>query len=433
MSIAQTTRFVIDDIDIRLGEEPHKFRELRPDENVTDYVEVTDVVTHIQFYPNGEAGLWANIHIGNISETHYVTVDDVVVRLDKSNLDGDDNHPQMAEGGEGYVRENGGPDYIWNEVTAPDGVDNDWRSMFDDFELIENHDLFDAKNYHGENRFEDRLFLFSLDQDNAVDHLICNPVTFTRVRDSDGPDSRLIDFETMMSGASNELLPKSEIAQYCPKCQNDGTDTPSEMTATHKDVVSFWAKWNNVDIMMNQRQVDFEYEFMIESNVGDIRHLYMYYVLPQGARFVRSMSKDEVSIFKPKEVHWMFKAWEQETDIERTGPDNRVLRSRLKNRRDAYNLAEYYLVARDRANRLLEKFSITLIPAFIGTFASALITATIFGGVQNTTLVVSLLIGLLLITIVALVGGIYVNIYDKYTIFSKFILSIAERVNGWYE
>lgn len=428
MSVINTAEFIIDEIEIRVGKEPGVSRELDPEENATDFVELIDVVTHIQFYSNGEAELWVNVHLGNKSDEYYVSIKNVVVKLENADLNSSKEQPNLAEGGNGYVRENG-PNYLWNEVTSPDGVENDWRSMFDDYTELSDKAIFDKKDYKDEKRLDDRLFLFSLDQNKTINHLICNPVTFTTVDNSDESYGRLIDLHTMVSESQNILLPKSEISKHCPECE-DTTIEKYDNSIKHTDVMSFWLKWDKIDVTIDSKEIDFEFEFMVESNVGKIKHLYMYYILPPNAKFVRSLSKDNVNIFKPRNVHWMFKAWQQTGNIKRTGPDNRVLRSKLKDRKDAYNLAEFLMVPRERANALLENITLTLIPALIGTFASALLTATILGASVDTTMVIYLLLALFILAIISLIGGIYMRVYDKYTVFSKIILSVANKANN---
>ncbi|WP_411963080.1 hypothetical protein [Haloferax sp. YSMS24] len=419
---------MIEDIDIRVGDGPRDTHTLRDDEKETDFIEITDVVVHIQFYPDGTAGLWVNINVGNISDEHYVSVEDIEINLKNSKIELSQGEPHPAEAGDGHAREDVDCNYIWNEATSTSDEENDWRSMFDDHELITDETIFEKKGYYNIDPVGDRHFGFSVDSEDTVDHLICNPVTFTNVNASGG---RLIDLNTMVSEAQNTLLPTSLIGNYCPLdgCRNQRSESRRDQPIQHRDVASLWAKWDKIDIMMHDRQVNFEFEFLVESEIGDIRHLYIYYVLPPGARFVRSMAQDEVSIFKPREIHWMFKAWEQETNIERTGPENRILRSKLKNANSAYNLAEYVLVGRERANRLLENITITLIPALIGTIASALLTATIFGANVQTETTIYILAALFFLTILVLISGIYIRIYDKYTVFSKAILAVAERVN----
>ena len=126
----------------------------------------------------------------------------------------------------------------------------------------------------------------------------------------------------------------------------------------------------------------------------------------------------------------MFAAWRDATEIIKTGPENRILRSKVRESEHIYNLGSYQLEERALANEVLRGLTLTVIPALLATFLSAILTAHLFStssdGINN--LVVSLII---IITLMAalLLYGIYVTIFGRYTWLSKLILLVSKLVD----
>lgn len=424
---------VIDDIELEVSKDGLHWAS--PEEeglNPANIYELSKVVTHVQFYKSGKAGLWVDLTISNTSATHYLRVSSVDVGLENADPNTD---AQKAPAGDGFKREiseetefnpDDFPDYMWNERRYRTQLENSWTTMYDYYNEDDIQPSFhDTKGTHP----LDRIFFHEAGSGPTKQHLVCDPVVFgsnSEVTDKQNR-SRLHDLKTMVTGRKLCLLPTNIIEENCPNIHNE--DGGECIDADHRNATSLWVLWEKVDVMRGHTQIDFNFEFGIDSQIGKIRNLYMYYILPEGGEFIQS--KSSVEVFQPRQNHWMFGAWFSETGIDRTGPENRILRSKNTNCEFDADLGTYQIEKRKTANELLQKLIFTVVPALFGTFASALLTAELF--MQNGSIQYSvpyILFGMLVFLSIILGYGIYVTILGKYTWASRGILFIAQKTDS---
>lgn len=429
---------VIESIEVEVsGDDGHSWK--APEEeglDPTEVYEVSKVVTHVQFYKNGEAGLWVDLTISNDCPNRDVRINYIDIRLRNSRKEID---LERASAGEGYQREIPDDveiknekylDYLWNEIIDRSELDqseleleNSWTTMYDFYDE-ENcpdviHDMKDACQY-------DRIFFHESGSKQNRQHLVCDPVGFTKTEIEEDM-WRLRDLKTIVSYADNHLLSKEKINEDCWGEKHHPTKCDE---VEHRNAATLWVLWDNVDVMRDHTEIDFNFEFGIRSKIGEIRNLYMYYILPEGGAFMESNSS--VGVFQPLRNHWMFGAWYRfgKTGIDRTGPENRILRSKNEDVDFDADLGEYRLRRRWMANELLQSIIFTLIPALFGAFASALVTAFIFE--QDAAIpypIPYILLGMIAVITTLQVYGIYVTIFGKYTWASAGILMIADYID----
>lgn len=401
----------------------------------TDLYEISKVVTHVQFYKNGKAGLWIDFTIGNTSSEYFLKVKNLNVGLENS---WEEIEPDKAPAGEGYQREipageefdeEDRMNYLWNEKIDRSELDrseleleNSWTTMYDYYD--EEHVPDELHNVKGSCQY-DRIFFHEAGSGDNRQHLISDPVVFTEPSRLSEDFWKLSNFETMASCEDNCLVPEEKANELC---WGEG-HYPTECNgAEHRNAITLWVLWDQVDVMRDHTEIDFNFEFGIESKIGEIRNLYMYYILPEGGEFIES--KSSVQVFQPRKNHWMFGAWFRKTGIDRTGPENRILRSKNLNEEFDADLGKYRLERRRMANELLQSFIFTLIPALFGAFASALVTAFLFK--QDAAIpypVPHILIGMIAVIIFLQGYGIYVTIFGKYTWASAGILMMANYID----
>lgn len=424
---------VIDDIELEVSEDGSHWAS--PEEEGLDpasIYELSKVVTHVQFYKSGKAGLWVDLTISNTSSTYYLRVSKVYVGLENTDPD---TCAKKAPAGDGFKRETSEvsgfgpddfPDYMWNERRDRTELENSWTTMYDyyDEENIPSK-FYDIKGTHQ----LDRVFFHEVGSGPTKQHLVCDPVVFGS--DSEVTDERnrsqLHDLQTMVTGEKLCLLPTKVIEENCLNKHKEGRGKCAD--ADHRNATSLWVLWEGVDVMRDHTQIDFNLEFGIDSQIGEIRNLYMYYILPEGGEFIQS--KSSVEVFQPRQNHWMFGAWFKETGIDRTGPENRILRSKSTNCEFDADLGTYRIEKRKTANDLLQNLIFTVVPALFGALASALLTAELFmqsGSVQYP--VPYILLGMLVFVSIILGYGIYATILGKYTWASRGILSIAYKTDS---
>lgn len=394
-------KFVIHDVDLKVDGNWVE----APD----DYIELVQVVAHIQFFKHGEAGIWINLTVGNQSNRE-VEVHQIEIEMQNSEAE-----PDMASAGSDHKREFG-PDYMWNEVAELEESGKGWTSMFTNYQELSDPTL----HINKETEESDRVFYFEIGE-NDNQHIICTPVTFKENSDD------LYDFHTMVSEEKTpNLLPPEQVEEFCPACSGASDE------CMHRDTTALWVQWDHVDIMREDGQIDFDFEFQIESKVNKIKNIYTYYVLPQGGKFTGSKldGNEKVKIFQPRNTRWMFAAWRDATEITKTGPENRILRSKVRESEHLYNLGSYQLVERALANEILRGLTLTVIPALLATFLSALLTAFLFSSssVGLSNLVLSLIIVISLMASL-LFYGIYVTMFGRYTLVSESILLVSNFVD----
>lgn len=404
-------KFVITNIEVSAAMGDGEFE---PVNHATEHIEFVKLVPHVSFWKDGTADIWIDISVGNCSSVP-IKINKITVTLENSG-----SKPRRAKSD--YVREEyRDVKYIWNEKRG------DWTTMYTGYQ-----ELNGENSVHRKKNTEagDRVFYHELGSGDNLQHVILTPVTFkpdnAELASDDPTIHDITEMKTMASRNAPVLLPAETVGEACPACSSNG---PTEQVL-HKDGLTIWAKWDNVNVMRKSDQIDFEFEFEVDSRIGKITNAYLYYILPEGAEFQGSDSQDTVEVFHPRNPHFMFRAWEEPFQIKKTGPDKRVLRSKIKNVEHAHNLGEYRLTDRHMANELLQNFVTTLAPALLATLLSAIFTASLF---RTPTIGIQHLLLILIVTLFAMMTfltlGIYVTIFGRYTFIAKYTLMAGRTID----
>lgn len=385
----------------------------------SDLIEAVKVVYGVFFDSRGNGDVWLEIVLGhNGSIQNPIRIDSFYLGSNNEGID-----PKLA--GTDFPRNASQENYLWDEaeslanvaVQTPSsdelmGRPGAWKSMYEQYDEIDGEKL-------------NRIFACNV----GNERILCTPVRYDSPKPMNGTDPvndsdiaslwKYENFRKLSDDESPVLYPPKNIEKKVAE-RGEKVD---------QDTITFWTKWHDANITIPNDDISFHFRFAYHSDIGEIKHNYPYYVLPQRASLMESLSEDDVDEFYPKQTHWMFLEWSQNYDVDRAGT-GRMTRSKVKGEDYVFNSGVFGFSVRSPKNMALRFFYAVLGG---GILANIVLTPRSYWQQIISVLGIIVLVYLVYLTFVPRETPIIRSITFIERQLGQFARKIRERIDGKYE